>query len=112
MWNISIHSATTATTVRIKEVKCIKTYPQGGSPACSPLVLLQKAAELVPELLQSLGSGKAQSHSILILQRHIQLFGHDLKSTWYIFVMFFHPISKLVFNTAQRHKLTLLNCEL
>lgn len=36
-------------------------------PPCSPLVLLQQAAQLVPELHQSLASRKAQSHSIHLL---------------------------------------------
>lgn len=41
---------------------------RGPSP-CSPLVLLQQAAQLVPELDKSLASGKAQSHSIHLLHQ-------------------------------------------
>lgn len=43
-----------------------------GSSASSPLVLLQQTAELVPQLHQSLASRQAQSHSILLLQQHVQ----------------------------------------
>lgn len=46
------------------------THLCGGSPALGPLVLLQQAAELVPQLGQRLASGQAQSHSFLLLQRH------------------------------------------
>lgn len=41
---------------------------RGPSP-CSPLVLLQQAAQLVPELDKSLASGKAQSHSVHLLHQ-------------------------------------------
>lgn len=49
-----------------------------GSSASSPLVLLQQAAELVPQLHQSLASRQAQSHSILLLQQHVQQQFHTL----------------------------------